>query len=176
MQQPWQVGDQVSKTRDSLGIFWEGEEVDGLTAYGFWPREVAVPPESPTDLWPPDATIGPWKLWGERWTVWLWDVRVRSWPVASEWVRVVSSTLETLRAAGADVAWCGVEGCFVDPPALFDPMRMANGVWACRTAGGLVFAPPALESEMRYLGYDELARVHAEITAALQRAEDTTKG
>ena len=55
----------MSKTRDSLGIFWEGEEVDGLRVYGFWPREVAAPPEFRADLWPQDATIRPWKLWGE---------------------------------------------------------------------------------------------------------------
>lgn len=164
----------MSKTRDSLGIFWEGDEEDGLRVYGFWPREVAVPPEFPADLWPRDVTLRPWKLWGVGWTVWCWDMRLRSWPMASEWVKVVSRTLEAVRAAGAIVAWCGIEGCFADPPSLFDRAVMGGGVWACFTRGGVSHLPAALDREIRYLPKSDFVRVHSEITVALKKAEGCT--
>ena len=60
--------------------------------------------------------------------MWCWDVRLRSWPVESEWVRVVFNTLAAVCGAGAIVAWCAIEGCFADPPSLFDPVEMSDEV------------------------------------------------
>ena len=64
------------KTVECLGVFWDGEEVDGLTAYGLWSGSTA-PSVAPVLAERPGAEIKQSKLAGPDWTVWVWDLRFR---------------------------------------------------------------------------------------------------
>jgi hypothetical protein len=160
----------TAATRNSLGIFWNGEESGGISAYGFWPRDIERGPAFPAEVWPPDTEWKETRLWGESWTVWLWDIRIRSWPKIDSWSITVENTLDVLLGAGAIVAWCGVEGCFVDPPDLFDPSEMAEGVWACASRGGVRQRPSPLEGRLEYLSKTQLSALHIEVTESLSKA------
>lgn len=129
------------RTQESLGIFWEGEEVDGFTLYGFWPQDEILRPEL---ILPGGVETKSTALRGPGWSVWLWDIRVLEWPSPNEWTSFVREFLEQLTKQGAVVAWCGLEGMFVDPPELFDPSEMSGGVWAACLSPDTYFGPPAL--------------------------------
>src|SRR5262245_7163002 len=105
-------------TRMALGIFWEGEEVAGITVYGFWPSQHVPAHSFPSTVWPPGTLVHTSKLSGPGWTVWLWDIRVSQWPPSTAWQETIRQTQQAMIAAGARVAWCGLEGFFADPPDL----------------------------------------------------------
>lgn len=150
------------RTRDALGIFWDGEEVEGALFYGLWAGERLTTPRFPVDLWPSTTEVRPRRLWGEGWTVWLWEVRIRSWPAEDDWRRAVSGTLEELLSAGAGISWCAVEGCFLDPPNLFDPVSMGECLWGCQSNGGISVPVPALEGNFNYVSNGILADLRSE--------------
>ncbi len=154
-------------TRDELGVFWGGEEVAGVRFYGLWRGELLTPPTFPLGLWPSESEVSPWRLWGDGWTVWLWEVKIGPWPADDQWVLVVSRTLEAILRAGAGISWCAIEGCFVDPPNLFSPTAMSGGVWSCRSKGGIDVEAPELQGAFRYVSDHVLARLHAEATSLL---------
>jgi hypothetical protein len=146
-------------TRHSLGLFWHGEEADGFTIYGYWPGHHETQPSLNFAHWP-DVETKTSRLGGRDWTVWLWDVRVHKWPEAPQWRSAVLDPLAQLLGVGARVAWCGLEGGFVDPPGLFDPLRMAGGVWAARVSGADgIFEPPGLDAPFTALTDDQLTRL-----------------
>lgn len=151
---------ETSITRASLGIFWQGEEVDGFTLYGYWPQ-ASVPPPTLDSEASPTLDHKAMKLAGEQWTVWLWDIRVHSWPDEDRWPSLVMGFLEQLLTAGASVAWCATEGAFAEPPYLFDPQRMPTGVWAARTKQGEVFGPPHLGRPFKTLADGDLIRLRS---------------
>ena len=157
------------KTRDAIGIFWDGEEVDGALFYGLWAGERRPSPSFPLGLWPPTTEVRSRRLWGDGWTVWMWELRIRVWPTANEWQTVVNRSLEEVVSSGAGVSWCAVEGCFVDPPALFDPDAMSEGVWACRSRGGIAVSAPPLQEEFTYVPSNVLADLRAEAMGFLQK-------
>jgi hypothetical protein len=103
--------------------------------YGYW-RGTNEPPVSfPSDEWPVGTDFHDWWLRNDdnspkRWRVLVRSVRVRRWPSPSDWQLVIRNTLHFLTISGAGVAWCATEGDFVDPPDLFDPNQMGDGVWA----------------------------------------------
>lgn len=160
------------RTRDSLGIFWDGEEVEGALFYGLWVGDILSPTTFPFGLWPSDTEVRPRRLWGEGWTVWLWEVRIRSWPSEGQWKEIICGTLEALLSAGARISWCAVEGCFVDPPNLFDPIAMSDGVWSCRSKGGTSVAAPALEGTLCYVPRCILTRLQNEATRLLKGVDE----
>lgn len=150
-------------TRQCLGILWQSEdqdgveEQDGFTVYGYWPRGLVPPPALNLAAWP-KVESRTFRLFGEDWTVWAHDIRVHSWPAAALWRSLVLGILNQLLDAGAAVAWCGVEGAFADPPALFDPRRMPDGVWAARMSGHESgFQPPGLDEPFEKLTDEQLA-------------------
>jgi hypothetical protein len=152
-------------TRQALGIFWQVaelagfEELDGFTVYAYWPRGLVPPPALDLGRWPKvESRVH--RLFGEDWTVWQWDIRVHSWPAAALWRSLVLGTLDQLLDAGAAVAWCAVEGAFADPPALFEPRHMSDGVWAARIKDqGGVFQPSGLDEPFETLTDEQLARL-----------------
>lgn len=146
-------------TRENLGIFWEGAETQGCLLYGYCPIQIGSPPQFPSAIWPPGTCADTRRLFGDGWIVWMWEIKADSWPAASDWITVVRATLETMIAVGALVAWGGLEGMFVDPPALFDPDQMGGGVWAALTADRVFFPPPDLDQEFRTLTDDELRQL-----------------
>ncbi len=123
-------------TEKSLGIFWDGEEVDGVTIYGLFAGAKSEEPIAPSGVWPENCDFKINKLSGDDWTVWLWDVRINEWPKKTEWFNTIKRTLETMIHQGASVAWCGLEGFFVEPPDLFKPEFMGGGIWAAYTIDG----------------------------------------
>lgn len=143
-------------TSDSLGIFWEGEEVDGVTIYGYWTGSKPEPPRIELSEWPA-AEAKPSRLGGRGWTVWLWDIRILEWPEPPDWREAVQGLLRQVINAGADVAWCGLEGMFVEPPGLFDPHEMSGGVWAAADKAGHTFGPPALDGSFLPLNDEQLS-------------------
>lgn len=152
-----------SRTREALGIFWHGEEVDGFLVYGYWPSSgVPEPPLSPRS-WSDLVQWSPQQLTGPGWTVWMWEVRVWRWPAPSDWPSLIAGLLRGVLQGGARVAWCGFEGVFVDPPKLFDPLEMSGGVWAAATADGVWYGPPPLDGVCSVLPDDALRGLHERI-------------
>lgn len=149
-------------TAKSLGIFWEGEEVDGVTIYGYWHGSKPEPPKLDLPEWPA-AQARPSRLEGPSWTVWLWDIRVDEWPEPPRWRDAVQRTLRRVMASGAEVAWCGLEGMFVEPPGLFDPVEMSGGVWAAVDKAGHTFGPPMLDAAFRPLNDQQLSTLRANV-------------
>lgn len=120
-------------TEESLGIYWNGEEVDGVTIYGLFLGQRPDCPVPPSEVWPKSCEFSTGKLFGDDWTVFIWDVRIKMWPDRNKWISTVKNTLEKMIARGAFIAWCGLEGSFVDPPDLFKSEFMSGGVWAVCT-------------------------------------------
>lgn len=136
-----------SFTRDALGIFWDGEEVPGITLYGLWPNVVKPEePRFPEDAWPSETEWRASWLFGLGWWVHIWDIRIAVWPTSAAWMDVVCTALQALRAGGATVAWGGLEGRFADPPSLFDPAEMSEGVWIAVDVEGNTYGPPHLDA------------------------------
>lgn len=113
-------------TSEILTIIWEGDEVSGLTIYGLCGTQEVSRPAFPEDRWP-DSNVKEGELFGPNWCVWIWDVQITTWP--SDFRDSLNKTLTEIVNAGASVAWCGLEGFFVEPPNLFES-PMAGGVYA----------------------------------------------
>jgi hypothetical protein len=139
-----------------LGIFWQGEEAAGFTIYGFWPQGRVLQPALDLGAWP-SVESRVFRLAGDDWTVWACDVRIHSWPAAARWRSLVLGTLNQLLNAGATVAWCALEGAFADPPGLFEPKHMSDGVWTARINGqDGIFGPPGLDEPFVKLTDEQL--------------------
>lgn len=121
-------------TDNSLGIFWQGEEVNGVIAYGYWKGHIREEPRFPQQAWNEGTLYRTSRLRGEGWEVCLWDVRVLHWSFPQSWEDTLKATLTAMMDAGAKVAWCGLEGFFVDPPDLFKPGVMSGSVYATMSA------------------------------------------
>lgn len=136
-------------TEKSLGIFWLVEdkntkllksvnginEVDGVISYGYWkglpPRRK---PSFPIWVWPKKTLFAEHEFYGMNWFVLRWDIRIYNWPHKNVWQKTLKNTLERMIMHGALVGWFGVEGNFIEPPYLFDPIEMPpGGVYACYT-------------------------------------------
>ncbi len=117
-------------TEESLGIYWKGEEVDGIMVYGYWKGKTNTEPSFPVSIWPEGTEFSTFHLYGDDWDAWLWEIPIYHWPQAEEWEDLIRKTLQGLNQSGAKIAWCGIEGHFADPPYLFDPKEMAGGVYA----------------------------------------------
>lgn len=151
---------------ESLGVFWDGEEVDGVLAYGFWWGAIAREPEFPRDLWPAGTEARPWRFYGEGWIVLLWTIRITEWPAADAWEMTLRRTLDRLIEAGACVAWCGLEGRFSEPPGLFNPAEMPDSVYAA-TATGIGFMCTAhLGRPFETFGESDLERLRQVVAAS----------
>jgi hypothetical protein len=151
-----------TNTRYSLGIFSDGEEVDGFTMYAYWPREQIVP----TKLELKDSADWETKfsrLGGNSWTVGVWDIRIRKWPSSDHWRPFILSALHQVLKSGSLASWCAVEGAFADPPNLFDPQFMSGGVWAASTSDGLQFGPPALDAPFETLTDEQLRTLQSHV-------------
>jgi hypothetical protein len=149
-------------TEQSLGVFWSGEEVDGITAYGYWHQLPPMEPIFPRDLWPAGTEFKRAKLSGDGWIVILWDIAIRRWPSPEDWEDVLQRTLQRMCEAGARVAWCGIEGAFAEPPGLFDPARMSGGVYAAYTPGFGFLNTAHLREPFRTLSDNDLLTIRAE--------------
>jgi hypothetical protein len=154
------------KTRDALGVFWRGEEVDGMIFYGYRGslENPAVPVLNallPLELWPAGSDYRLTKMFDDGWRVNVWDFKPSEWPV--QWRAVVEATLESICEQGASIAWCAVEGMFVDPPWLFLPEEMSGGVYAARSAETGFLCHTDIDEEFVRLTDDQLLRLHRQL-------------
>lgn len=138
-----------------LGIFWDGEEIDGFTVYGYWRDNESSRPEL-------DLTDGMHqktsRIHGAGWTIGIWDLKVERWPTSDSWGQSIRAMLSQLIENGAVVAWCGTEGMFVEPPELFSPGEISGGVWAAATKSK-VWGPPELEDAFEPLSDEQLVEL-----------------
>jgi hypothetical protein len=154
-------------TKESLGIFWDGEEMDGVMCYAFWGDAHRSAPRFPSEIWPSDARVQMRRLYGDGWVVWEWDIRLNTWPVLDAWDKIVMRTLARMREEGAVVSWFGIEGCFADPPSLFKMSEMGAGVWACVSRGGIECHPSGLDEEFCFIPPDIFPALRAEVLGAI---------
>lgn len=124
------------RAEDALKIAWNvsdgQEEAPGLYVYGYWRGDVEPKAGIPAWAWTRFAQFDEYRLGGDGWRVVCWTVHLRRWPAFREWEASLRSTFHALLDAGAKTAWCAVEGCFVDPPRLFEK-AMAEGVYAAQS-------------------------------------------
>ncbi|MCG3463880.1 hypothetical protein L7G72_19115 [Xenorhabdus bovienii] len=143
-------------TKDVLGIYWNSHlgEVDGQTFYLFYKDNNPKLPNFPTSLWPEHTEVKKQKLFGDKWVVWLWDVKFSKHP--EKWKEITKDTLSYFIENGAEVSWCGLDGYFSDPPGLFDPDEMSGGVYAALTPDNNFICHTDLYVEYQSLSDDEL--------------------
>lgn len=118
-------------TKESLGVFWQGEETDGISVYGLFRCNAERPPSLPRDIWPAGHDWKATRLTGTGWVVWVWDIRFGQWPQAVAWKPAIQRTLSEMIGSGAVVAWAATEGYFSEPPDLLNSRTMGQGIWAC---------------------------------------------
>lgn len=122
--------------QSAFQVFVDGEIVPGLMFYGLDrpdnPHDVVFP----RHLWRGLSPIKMFVLGGERWRVHLWEIALEVVENSAAFGQIIDATLESLLSVGCAVAWVGVEGNFCDPPNLFSPDCMSNGVFALQTPRG----------------------------------------
>ena len=138
-------------TEKSLGIFWSGEEVDGITVYSISKKPIARSAQPISKIWGDHAELKYCSLSGPGWVVWVCDIRILEWPDDINWTKIIHSTLETITVQGALISWAAVEGCFVEPPNLFDPEMMGGCVWSIYSEADGFFCAANLGKEMAYV-------------------------
>ncbi len=72
---------------------------------------------------------------------------------------MLACALDRLLEAGYEVAWFATEGDFVDPPALFDPAVMGQGVYAAASRETGFISRDTGEGDLRVLTGADLARL-----------------
>jgi hypothetical protein len=144
------------RTKDILKIYWDNEfgEVNGQTFYLFSNKINYESPEFPLSFWPKNTNTKKHKLFGDDWVVWLWDVKFSKSPCG--WKNVTRSTLSFFIDSGAEVSWCGLDGCFCDPPMLFDPNQMSTGIYAALTKEKNFFCHTEFNGNYEDIKMDEL--------------------
>jgi hypothetical protein len=154
----------IQTTRQSLGIFWDGEEVDGITVYGLWKEPPQTFPSLSHLLGKEGLRERQSELRGESWYVRVWDIKIEIWPPPDQWKKRIHNMLRAIIECGSVVAWCGLEGAFIDPPELFDPQYMAGGVWAAMTNDGLLYSCAELDGVFTKLSNDDLHAIENTIS------------
>jgi hypothetical protein len=143
----------------ALTVYWHGQEEPGLLLYGL--RRPDRPPPVDGAKLVPDATevSEPCLLSGEGWAVDLWTVRDPRLPAGAEWCATLARVLGRLLDAGYEVARFAVEGDFADPPALFDPERMGESVYAATSRETGFMRRDDGEGDLRALTDADLSRL-----------------
>lgn len=153
------MSDPVAK--DVLTIFRAGEELPGLTFYGLTSFDDWREAPFPSAYWPGLAEGETSALHGDSWRVVVWDVALSDWPREEPWVNAVRSTLKALLDAGCVVTWLGRPGCFCDPPDLFLPSCMSEGVLAAATDDGFFDCPVRPDRPLDYLTDEQLLELRS---------------
>lgn len=148
--------------RNVLTVYWNGEEVTGLTFYGIRPRRHVQHVEQLNIR--PDfvANAEAFFLTGNEWEAVVWSICITQWPAVSEFPGFIKMILEKLRSQGYVVSWLGRPEHFVDPPDLFLPAHMSGAVLAAITPiSGLQIAVD-LDEPLVGLSDDDLLRLRSE--------------
>jgi hypothetical protein len=156
----------------ALTVYWQGQEEIGLLLYGLR-RPEQHPEIDLTGLVAEGADVSePWLLHGEGWAVDLWTIRTPGVPVGSDWRAMLERILGRLLDAGYEVAWFATEGDFVDPPGLFDPAVMGEGVYAAASRETGFLCRDAGEGDLTVLADGDLARLRRPATAVWSGGAD----
>lgn len=147
-------------TRDILSIYWDSNlgEVEGQTFYLYSDNIHYQLPEFPFNLWPKSTETKSHKLFGDNWIVWLWDVKFSDIP--NNWKDLTKKTLTFFFEKNSIISWCGLDGYFVDPPDLFDPNLMSNGIYAAIGSDGVFICHSDLDDKFEALTDHELLILH----------------
>jgi hypothetical protein len=119
-------------------VFIDGAEVQGFILYGLWPGDLhSTISIGELDLRMEGATLRSFRLFGDGWTILMWDV---GFDTSNAYLQALSGPeflLDYILGLGARVAWLGAEGLpFADPPDLFTAEWMEGSVLAGKTRGG----------------------------------------
>lgn len=121
--------------KDQLAIFREGDEVPGIIAFGLRPNSITRPASFPGSRWPARTTLEEHHYVYSKSHVIVWRIGLQSWPSPDLWESALVTTLDRLLDAGSVVSWIGRgEGCYCDPPSLFDQSCMSGCVLAAKTS------------------------------------------
>jgi len=154
-------------TEKSLGIFWSGEEVDGITVYSFSKQPITRSSQPISNIWGDHAELKYSSLSGSDWVVWVCDIRILAWPVDIDWTSIIQSTLETITVQGALISWAAVEGCFAEPPNLFDPEIMGGCVWSIYSEEDGFYCAANLGEEMAYVDDEVIQKFKSRLRSLL---------
>jgi hypothetical protein len=147
-------------TKNILNIYWDSNlgEISGQTFYLYSNDINYSLPKFPFELWPKLTEAKSHKLFGENWVIWLWDVKFSEIP--NNWKKITEDTLRFFFEKNSIISWCGLGGYFIDPPDLFDPKEMSNGVYAVVDANGVFICHSDLDSKYEALTDNELLMLH----------------
>ena len=120
-------------------VFIDGTEVLGFIVYGLWSGDLASTTEVNDESLPvQDATLRPFRLFGDGWTILGYDVGFHGLAAYQSAISKAEILLDSILDLGAHVAWMGYEGLpFADPPDLFTSEWMEGGVLAGKTRDGI---------------------------------------
>lgn len=119
-------------TKEILKVYWNNVcgEVAGQSFYIFSNDTSFLSNKFPFELWPSHTEAKNYKLFGDHWVVWVWDVKFSTIPI--NWLNIVKQTFLFFLENKAIFSWCSLDGYFEDPPDLFNPI-MADGYYAAIT-------------------------------------------
>jgi hypothetical protein len=160
-------------TEESLGVFWLGEEADGILAYGLWPGNVAPEPLFPRELWPADTECRAGRLTGAGWEILMWTIKIADWPRPSDWEETIRGTLARMISAGALLAWLGLEGHFADPPSLFAEEEMSGSVYSVLSPSLGFICKALLGSQFQTISDEDLQKLRHIVNVALGPQQTT---
>lgn len=146
--------------KDQLTIFRKGEEVPGLIAFGLRPNSSGSSPHFPAATWPTGTTLDEHFYEYSRSHVVVWRIGLQSWPPPHQWSSSLVATLDSLLDAGSVVSWIGRgEGCYCDPPSLFDQSCMSGCVLAAKTSQLSIVEEFSPYAPLYSLGDSDLSRL-----------------
>lgn len=150
----------MMKLREVLSIYWNSTlgEVEGQTFYSYSNDVNYSLPIFPAMIWG-NVEFKSQKIFGDDWVVWLWDVKFNEYQ--NEWLNKTEKTLLYFIENKAVVSWCGVDGCFSEPPGLFDPGEMSEGIYAAMGNDKKFICHVNFNDEYNNLEIEELIKLNS---------------
>ena len=157
---------------EDLYIFWRGEEAPGFTVYAFYKDKATC--QLP-DVRGIGSTVETeqFELSGSGWHVCGWDVHVLGW--GAEWLPSIRKLLANLVKERAVIAWIGLNEQFADPPDLFSPSCMSNGVLLATTKTS-EFVNLAGDSRLDPVTDSQLAELNMFVVELTARRDEENSG
>jgi len=157
----WKLIQQL--TEDSLGIFWNGEEVIGITIYGYFEGTNDLLLTFDESIWNHGIQLKSNTIRRDNWIVGVWDIKVNKWPNTTAWPKVIQESLKEFTNKGAVLSWAAFEGFFVEPPRLLDPRYMSGGVWAIYSNADGFYCSAQLGQKIEFISDDVLEKFRTRI-------------
>ncbi|MEI7352598.1 hypothetical protein WCU98_22725 [Pectobacterium parmentieri] len=148
----------MMKLKEALGVYWNSMigDVNGQTFYSYSNDVNYFPPEFPSTIWH-DVELKSQRITGDDWVVWLWDVKFNAHP--HDWLDKTEKTLLYFIENLSVVSWCGLDGCFSEPPGLFDPNEMSEGIYAAIGSDKIFIFHTDFDDEYKNLEREDLIKL-----------------